>query len=499
MAEAETAKVNIDSRIAQFTDMAIGEAEQHGGSMALSDLSIPDFAHKVSGGEWQKFNWICHALAEVERQIRAGGARMIINAPPGGGKSQAISRWLPIWYLNQQPQHLCILTSFEATYAAKWGRGARDEITRNPLLARRLPLATSAVYDWELKAGGGMVTAGVGGPITGRRAHLLLFDDPIKNFKQAHSATYQRDLVEWFNSTFYTRAEPGASIVGIMTRWTDKDLTAYLESEHADQWTVLNYPAIAEEDDILGRRVGDPLCPERFSLEDLERIREAVGSYIWGGMYQGHPSPTAGGIFKRSDWQFYTESPGEFDMIVLSYDMAFKDNPTSSKVACHVYGFKGARRYLLDRRCERLSFRETRMLVRTMNASWPQAAATLIEDTANGPAIISDLEREVPGLIARTVKGGKRERAMQALSAQPLVEAGNVYLPDLSIAPWVGEFIERFAAFTGAPNEENDDVDAMSQAMIWYRERGLAHYDPKVLSAVMSVNDGYTQSSRWRI
>jgi predicted phage terminase large subunit-like protein len=439
---------------------------------SLKQLSIPDFAHIASDGEWKKFAWITHALAIVEEKIRAGGARIIINAPPGGGKSEAISKWLPIWYLHNNPSDLCILVSYEATFAAKWGRAVRNEIKTNPMLSAKMALATSATYDWELETGGGMVTAGVGGPITGRRGNLQIIDDPIKNFQEAHSPVYQQALIDWFNSTFYIRAEPSASIIIIMTRWTDKDITAYLEKEHAETWTILNYPALSEgEGDLLGRPEGEALCPERYDREALEITKKAVGSYLWSGMHQGRPGPIEGGIFKRSDWQFYFELPEEFDLLVASWDMTFKNSPTGSKVAGHVWGFKGPRKYLVDRISDRMSFSDTRIAVKSLHARYPNVAATLVENAANGPAIIDDLKKEIPGLIAINVKGGKKERAMQTLSAQPLVEAGNVYLPDLSIAPWVGEFIEQFANFKGSAAEMNDDVDTMTQAMIWYRDK----------------------------
>lgn len=219
--------------------------------------------------------------------------------------------------------------------------------------------------------------------------------------------------------------------------------------------------ALAEENDPLGREPGQPLCPELFTKQALESIKTSVGSYWWASLYQQRPSPAEGGIFKRHWWQYYRQAPGKFDEIIQSWDMSFKDKATSDFVVGQVWGRSGADKYLLDQVRGRMDFTATLQAVRSLSAKWPQARAKLVEDKANGPAVIATLKREISGLIPVEPQGSKEARAW---AVQPEVEAGNVYIPDPGIASWVHDFVEECAAF---PNGAHDDqVDAMTQALL---------------------------------
>ena len=134
-----------------------------------------------------------------------------------------------------------------------------------------------------------MYVAGVGGPITGRGGDLLIIDDPIKNWQDANSITVRRQVIDWFNSTFYTRCEPGATIILVMNRWHEEDLTGYLLEKHTDNWEVISLPALAEKGDVLGRAVGEALCPARFSVEQLHNMRLAVGQAVWDALFRQRP------------------------------------------------------------------------------------------------------------------------------------------------------------------------------------------------------------------
>ena len=140
-----------------------------------------------------------------------------------------------------------------------------------------------------------MITAGVGGPISGIGGDLLIVDDPVKNWQEAYSGTYRTRLVDWFLSTFTTRAEPGATIVVVMTRWHVDDLAGYLLAEHGEAWTVLSMPAVAEGNDLLGRAAGEALCPQRYDRAALAGIRSAVGTEVWEALYQQHPRAIGSG------------------------------------------------------------------------------------------------------------------------------------------------------------------------------------------------------------
>jgi predicted phage terminase large subunit-like protein len=391
--------------------------------------------------------------------------RLIVQMPPRHGKSECASHWFPTWLLSLWPERRVILTSYEADFAASWGRKVRNTLgAHRDALGVRIADDSAAANRWETVDGGGMLTAGVGGPITGRGAHVLIVDDPVKNADEAASPTYRQRTWEWWQSTAYTRLEPDGAAVVVMTRWHEDDLAGRLLAEMqagGERWDVLNLPAIAEAEDLLGRPEGAALWPSRYDGVAFERIKRAVGSRVWTALYQQRPAPDEGDIFKRDWWRFYQLPPATFDAVIQSWDMAFKDKATSDFVVGQVWGARGADRFLLDQVRGRMNFPATLVAVRALSAKWPQATLKLVEDKANGTAVIDTLRSEIGGLVAVEPEGGKMARA-QAVS--PQVEARNVHLPDPLIAPWVGDFVEETAAFPNAPHD--DQVDTMTQALL---------------------------------
>ena len=206
---------------------------------------------------------------------------------------------------------------------------------------------------------------------------------------------------------------------------------------------------------------GPSLWPERFDEDALNAIRRSVGSRNFTSLYQGRPSPAEGGTFKRDWWRFYREVPGDLTEQTQSWDMSFKETKSGSFVVGQVWAKRGADRYLLDQVRFRGDFPVAVQAVRSLSVKWPHARAKIVEDKANGPAIVATLRHEIAGLIEVSPEGGKEARAS---AIAPQVEAGNVYLPDPSIAPWIGDFIEECAAFPTGTHD--DQVDAMSQALL---------------------------------
>jgi predicted phage terminase large subunit-like protein len=419
------------------------------------------FAQKMSKGSWLPFNYLKWISQEIAKCVIQGNGRLIVELPARHGKSTLISHWVPFWFLSLHPNKNVILSTYEADFAASWGRRVRNEIQNNPLSSIRVTDDSSAAHRWQTTEGGGMITAGIGGPITGRGGNLIIVDDPVKNAEEASSQTYRDRTIDWFNSTLYTRAEPGATIVVLMTRWHQQDLAGYLESERKEAWKVFRLPAIAEENDPLGRELGQPLCPERYDLEALERIKRDVGSRVWNSMYQQRPSAELGELIQRSWFKFYTTPPEKFEEIIQSWDMAFKESSKSDFVVGQVWGRVGANKYLIDQIRKRMDFPSTIEAVRRLTSKHPKARLKLIEEKANGAAVIASLTREIPGLVPFNPSGNKMSR-LNAVS--PDIEAGNVYLPLPQLNPWVSEFIDEVVQF---PNGAHDDqVDAMSQALL---------------------------------
>jgi len=236
--------------------------------------------------------------------------RLAIFMPPRHGKSELTSHWFPVWLLELWPDLRLILASYEAEFAATWGRKVRDSIVRAPLGELRVQVderRSSAADRWDTTAGGGMVTAGVRGPITGRGADVLIIDDPVKNQDEARSKLMRERTWDWWQGVARTRLEPSGSVVLMMTRWHEDDLGGRLIAESAaggERWAVLSLPALAEPTpaapDALGRAAGEALWPERFDAQALDATRTAVGRYVWDSQFQQRPRPLEGqGLFRE--------------------------------------------------------------------------------------------------------------------------------------------------------------------------------------------------------
>jgi predicted phage terminase large subunit-like protein len=246
-----------------------------------------------------------------------------------------------------------------------------------------------------------------------------------------------------------------------MTRWHEDDLAGRLIENEADV-TVINLPLEAEEDDPLGRNIGDALCPEIGKdnkwLESFKKVYTSEkGSRAWNALYQGHPTGLEGNMFKREWWQYYDTLP-EIAEWVMSVDAAFKDGEDNDFVAIQVWGKTDANLYLVDAVKKHLNLPDTMREITRLRSLYPMCKTTLIEDKANGSAIINIMRKMMTGIIAVEPKGGKMSRANSIIG---VVESGNVYLPKKK--PFTGDFVESCAAF---PNgKHDDDVDAAVYAI----------------------------------
>jgi predicted phage terminase large subunit-like protein len=268
----------------------------------------------------------------------------------------------------------------------------------------------------------------------------------------------------------------------ILTRWHEDDLAGRLvAAEDGHRWRVINIPALADHDpakgqsDPLGREPGEWLTSARGrTAAEWEQIRIQAGSHVFAALYQGRPSPDAGNVWLRHWWRRYHEPlwsqhpdhPGAYrvngcDEVIMSWDMTFKDTKGSDYVAAGILARRGADVFLLDVIRKRLSFPDTLVAFAAFVARWPDAVRKLVEDKANGPAVISSLKSKIPGIVAINPKDSKYGRAT---AVAPFVEAGNVFLPDPEVALFDPEELITEAA--GFPNAAHDDlVDMMSQAL----------------------------------
>jgi predicted phage terminase large subunit-like protein len=406
--------------------------------------------------------------------------RLIVTMPPRHGKSERVSKKFPAWHIGKNPDDEIILASYSIDLARDFSRIARDTFTTNDdVFDYDLDPNNKSSESWGIKDHRGRITAaGVGGSITGKGARIAIVDDPIKNHQEAQSDVIRETLRKWYQTTLYTRLTPDGAIIVVQTRWHEDDLVGWLLADEAKQvaegthvgerWTVINFPAICEDqDDLLGRSIGEPLWPEYgFGIEQLNKIKSDVGTYTFNALYQQRPAAAEGNMLKRHWWQYYTELPEDMQTLQLSIDAAFKDGEDNDYVVIQVWGKRGPDMYLIDQIRDHLNFMATCQAIRTMVKKYPKAITKLIEDKANGSAVIQTLSLEMSGIIPVNPEGGKVAR-VNAVSA--VIESGKVFLP--LNRTFTAELIDEAASF---PNGKHDDmVDAMSQSLhrfIYYRK-----------------------------
>ena len=434
---------------------------------------------------------ICDTLDQfLEDVVDGKSPRLIICMPPRSGKSEISSRRFPAYALGRFPDLSVIACSYSADLASRFNRDVQRiidsegfaEVFPNVGLsgknvrtnAKGSFIRTSDLFE-IVGHSGSYRSTGVGGGITGQGADILIIDDPIKDRAEAGSQTIRDSVWDWYTSTAYTRLSPGGGVIVMATRWHMDDLIGRLvtrsDSGQGDTFKVISYPAIAEADEPH-RKAGEALHPSRYPLDRLLEIKKAIGSRDWAALYQQHPVPDGGAIF-RADWMNrWTESsiPPDFDMKVMSWDMTFKESKDSDFVVGQVWGVKGSSFYLIDQVRGRMDFVRTRQVFVEFTKKHPDVLAKLIEDKANGTAIINSLAVAVSGLIPITPKESKEARAS---AVSPLWEAGNVYIPDDSV-PWAGDFVRELLEFPSGAHD--DQVDAMTQALSYLAQSGVMEW-----------------------
>lgn len=437
---------------------------------------------------------ICQKLDKFLADIVAKKSpRLIITMPPRSGKSQLVSRHFPAYMLGRYPDMSFIGTSYSSDLAGMFAKDVQrimdDGAFRSVFPGVQIP-AKGVPSDGRVRQAdrfeiighaGSYYSVGVGGSLTGRGADCLVVDDPVSNMADAMSQRVRNSVWDWYTSTAYTRLAPGAGLIVMATRWNVDDLIGRLlaaqDSGAGERFEVINFPAIAEHDEPH-RKSGEALHPERFPIEELNRIRANVGERVWSALYQQHPVPDGGGLFK-ADWiQHWKELPSSFDAMVISWDMTFKDSATGDYVVGQVWGRKGGSFYLCDQFRGQWDFVKTLEQFVAASKKWPRVTRKLVEDKANGSAIISTLKRHVSGIIPVTPKESKEARASAVAT---LWEAHNVFLPPKEQYPWVEwEFIPELLSFPAGSHD--DQIDAMSQALSDLNKSGGLKIDPSNLA-----------------
>ena len=401
--------------------------------------------------------------AALKRVAKGQTKRLMIAMPPRHGKSMLASEFFPAWYLGRNPGHQVIAATYAQELADDFGRKVRNlvagDVFQEIFPGLGLSGDSTAAKRFHTPQGGAYFAVGVGGPITGRGAHLLLVDDPIKGREDAESETYRRRLKDWYTSVARTRLMPGGAIVVIQTRWHDDDLAGWLLREHAHEgWEVLSLPAIAEPGDPLGRAEGDALWPEAYPLDELEVLKRSLGSRDWAALYQQRPAPVEGGLVKTAWFGRYDAPPANPIRVVQSWDTGLKASEVNDPSVCTTWAETQTGFYLLDVHVRRMEYPDLRRVAESLALQWkPQTI--LVEDKASGQSLIQDLRQNTRLPIVPVEPKGDKVVRLMAVSAA--IEAGRVFLP--RVASWLADFEKELAAF---PNATHDDqVDSTSQAL----------------------------------
>lgn len=429
-------------------------------------------------------NWHHRLLCdELDKVIAGDSKRLIVSAPPRHGKTQVLSRFFPAYFFGRFPDLPMIATSYGSDLAQRNSRDVQRIMDDERYLevfpdtrlwssnvrtvAQGTFLRNADMFE-IVNRRGVYRAAGVGGSVTGMGAYGLLCDDNLRNSADASSVTILNSQWEWYNSTFRTRLAKGGFIIIVATRWSHSDIIGRLidqanESPDADQWRVINLPAICisgpTDDDP--RQPGEALWPAFFPVQELEKMR-AGSARTFEALYQGNPTPPGGGLINLDWFKEYIQAdlPRRFEKVIASWDLTFSDKKSGDWCVGQVWGLHKGQAYLLDQYRKQVAFTEQCRAVVALLNKWPQITALVVEEAANGAALIDTLKSTIPNVIGIRATKSKTVRAE---AVTPIIEAGNVHVPITTGGGWMGIFRDEVARFP--MGQHDDQVDAMVQAL----------------------------------
>lgn len=384
---------------------------------------------------------------------------LLLSVPPRHGKSFTVTETLPSWFLGRDPTANVIIASYESTFAEAFSRRNRDKFTTavQQVWPNSKPNNNvQGVALWETELGGRCRAAGLKAGITGHGADLFIIDDPIKNKEQADSEIVISKLQDEMHPSVQSRIHPGGKLIVIQTRWVEGDAIGWIQAnwdEYIYKTINLPYEYDAEAMEIglcpLGRKLGESLVgahlgddesklPQRIKntnemmLSRKNMIIRSDGLRTWNALYQGRPSAAQGNLYPRNAWGEFTRTNDLFkraEYIQLSVDASFKDTEISDFVAIGVWVLIGRHVYLWKLINKRMSFTNTVAKIKELHREFPTIDEFVIEDKANGSAIIDVFryETDIPPIVAVNPQGGKVARAK---ATSNFVSQGNVFIPN---------------------------------------------------------------------
>jgi predicted phage terminase large subunit-like protein len=459
-------------------------------------ISLPVYARL----QWPSYKLGQHLLvmaAALERLERGEIDRLLIQMPPRHGKSMMASQFFPAWYLGRNPDHYVITATYGQDLADDFGRLVRDQLA-DPLFDRVFPgvglapggraasrfvvteTGQEGGYEHHLSRSGAYYAVGVGGPVTGRGAHLLLIDDPIKNREEADSEITRAKLQSWYTSTAYTRLMPGGRVCVVQTRWVEDDLSGWLEAEHEHEgWTVIRMPAIADEpSDPLGRAIGEPLWPEQYDLAGLARIQRALPARDWSALYQQKPAPDEGLLFQAS-W-FMERDPVPIVRVFGASDFATSEKETADYTVHLVMGMDANGLFWILDVWRRQAMSDVAveswadMVLNHKPVLWGMEQGVI--DNVLKPLIETVVRRRQVQTVIRRMPS-KVDKVQRAQTILGYAATHGVRIP--RGAPWWPALLAELLAFNAGKHD--DQVDALSLAgrLMPYMEGAVVDQGPR--------------------
>lgn len=443
--------------------------------------------------------WVHKMLAEelmafCEAVVRGESPRLMITMPPRHGKSLMASQYFPAWALGNHPHLEFINTSYAQSLQMDFSRKIQELVKSKDyhLLFGNLGVTkkNEAIERWSLydfdkneRTGGGILAAGVGGPITGRGAHILLIDDPVKNREEAESETIREGAKAWYSSTAYTRLAPGGGVLVIQTRWHDDDLSGWLLSEmreaekefqstgvwpeDADHWRVIDFPAIAKQDEKY-RRKGEALHPDRYPLAALKKIKRTQAPRDWAALYQQDPQVEEGAYFQKKYVRYYTDLPQYLD-IFCAGDLAISKKEHADYSVFYVAGLaENGHIYILEEYRGKWDAGEIIDIMFEIHRKWKpkhfglekgQISLTLDTLLRNRKE-----EEKLYDLYVEELPPGKQDKELRARTIQGLMSLGKVWWPEGAL--WVDEAINELLRFPSGVKDDRVDAVAWIGKMI---------------------------------
>lgn len=444
---------------------------------------------------------------------------MIVTMPPRHGKSELISKFTPAWFLSRYPDKRVVVTSYSSDFAETWGAASRQIVQDHPEFGIMLNQSTQSKSNWALaKTRGGMRTAGAGGAITGTGADLMIIDDPFKDNEDADSQ-FNRDKVwDWFQSVVLSRLEkpihqpdcPTAYsddvwhttqcadscpakdatppfMILVQTRWHEDDLAGRLIESEPEKWFQFNLPALAVEDDPIGRTIGEPLWPEKYGKAYLEDLRTSLSARWWSAMYQQSPSIEGGGIFRGDQFVRYNVRRSDrgtmFTLIDRSdtkkqrlqakgWTFATVDLAASTKtsadytVAMVFHVTKDKELLVTDVLRERVEGADHEAFITKLRQKHPDLRFIGVEKATYGLTLLQVLRRR--GVPVRELIPDK-DKVSRAYAAAAFIEGERLFFPQS--APWLAEFEHELLAFDNGAHDDMVDCLAYSARVLADHEK----------------------------